>query len=61
MFNHSRFGPSNEGGRTTPLDWLISTYLPRDAQARLNTKQCPSYDSNKLEASDIVAMVLSGQ
>ena len=31
---------------------LIST---RDAQARLNTSNVHQYDSNKLEASDIVA------
>ncbi|MFR2573011.1 MAG: hypothetical protein ACLS9T_09810 [Streptococcus salivarius] len=33
----------------------IGAYLTRDAQARLNTSNAHEYDSNKLEASDIVA------
>lgn len=32
----------------------ISTYLTRDAQARLNTSNVGQYDSNKLTAADIV-------
>lgn len=43
-----------EGGATHVIDG-ISTYLTRDAQARLNTSNVQQYDSNKLEASDIVA------
>lgn len=43
-----------EGGATHTIDG-ISTYLTRDAQARLNTSNVHQYDSNKLEASDIVA------
>lgn len=43
-----------EGGATHTIDG-ISTYLTRDAQARLNTSNVQQYDSNKLEASDIVA------
>ena len=43
-----------EGGATHTIDG-ISTYLTRDAQARLNTSNVQQYDSNKLEAADIVA------
>ena len=43
-----------EGGATHTIDG-ISTYLTRDAQARLNTSNVHQYDSNKLEAADIVA------
>jgi len=43
-----------EGGATHVIDG-ISTYLTRDAQARLNTSNVQQYDSNKLEAIDIVA------
>ena len=43
-----------EGGATHTIDG-ISAYLTRDAQARLNTSNVHQYDSNKLEASDIVA------
>ncbi len=43
-----------EGGATHTIDG-ISTYLTRDTQARLNTSNVHQYDSNKLEASDIVA------
>ena len=43
-----------EVGATHTIDG-ISTYLTRDAQARLNTSNVHQYDSNKLEASDIVA------
>ena len=43
-----------EGGATHTIDG-ISTYLTHDAQARLNTSNVHQYDSNKLEASDIVA------
>lgn len=43
-----------EGGATHTIDG-ISTYLTRDAQARLNTSNVHQYDSNKLEASEIVA------
>lgn len=43
-----------EGGATHTIDG-ISTYLTRDAQVRLNTSNVQQYDSNKLEASDIVA------
>lgn len=43
-----------EGGATHVIDG-ISTYLTRDAQDRLNTSNVQQYDSNKLEASDIVA------
>ena len=44
-----------EGGATHTIDG-ISTYLTRDAQARLNTSNVHQYDSNKLEAADIVAI-----
>ena len=43
-----------EGGAKHIIDG-ISTYLTRDAQARLNTSNVQQYDSNKLEAIDIVA------
>ena len=43
-----------EGGAIHTIDG-INTYLTRDAQARLNTSNVHQYDSNKLEASDIVA------
>lgn len=43
-----------EGGAIHTIDG-ISAYLTRDAQARLNTSNVHQYDSNKLEASDIVA------
>lgn len=43
-----------EGGATHVIDG-ISTYLTRDAQARLNTSNVQQYASNKLEAIDIVA------
>lgn len=43
-----------EGGATHTIDG-ISTYLTRDAQARLNTSNVQQYDSNKLKAADIVA------
>ena len=43
-----------EGGAIHTIDG-INTYLTRDAQARLNTSDVHQYDSNKLEASDIVA------
>lgn len=43
-----------EGGAIHTIDG-ISTYLTRDAQARLNTSNVHQYDSNKLEAADIVA------
>ena len=43
-----------EGGATHTIDG-ISTYLTRDAQARLNTSNVQQYNSNKLEAADIVA------
>ena len=43
-----------EGGATHTIDG-ISTYLTRAAQKRLGTNNVHQYDSNKLEASDIVA------
>ena len=43
-----------EGGAIHTING-ISAYLTRDAQARLNTSNVHQYDSNKLEASDIVA------
>ena len=43
-----------EGGAIHTIDG-INTYLTHDAQARLNTSNVHQYDSNKLEASDIVA------
>ena len=43
-----------EGGAIHTING-ISAYLTRDAQARLNTSNVHQYDSNKLEASEIVA------
>ena len=43
-----------EGGAIHTING-ISAYLTRDAQSRLNTSNVHQYDSNKLEASDIVA------
>ena len=43
-----------EGGAIHTING-ISAYLTRDAQAGLNTSNVHQYDSNKLEASDIVA------
>ncbi len=43
-----------KGGATHTIDG-ISTFILPDAQARLNTSNVHQYDSNKLEASDIVA------
>ena len=43
-----------EGGAIHTING-IRAYLTRDAQARLNTSNVHQYDSNKLEASDIVA------
>ena len=43
-----------EGGATHTIDG-ISTYLTRAAQKTFGTNNVHQYDSNKLEASDIVA------